>query len=684
MQRHRDRTRRGRRFLALAIGALVALMPATTFAKPQADPLGDYGDAPDGGGFRFPTRYLTSNSRVGGHGANHRTTGLEMLGTTVSAEFGASDPADPDGVPNLVNADGGDDGLIGVLARAYGSPFTGGPPLTDLTLGVRVTIPAGAPAGPRFLNILLDVNRDGQWRYSARDPEWVVENVAVIIPPGTSQIVQLPIGAFDVTTTDPASVMWMRITLTRSEIAAAPFVGLGGWDGSGDFAFGETEDYVLYSGSTLVPPPWVPPCDCRYTINKEPKVLLLDHGTGGTLTWTITVRGANCPAPLFDDLFETEEVSGFGQLGGGAKPGEIGVPVFGPSFISPLVNQFTLTVPISSLTVHNTGGYQMFGVRARFHGTCPDGSFAFAASVPKKVVIAHPTVEGDVFFSILNFGGAFVQPPGITIPLPTSPGPPMGYVIFANNQPTPGTIRAMQIRNHNPFGFPQTGTLQGVLPVTTFLDVDFRPDPNAPLNQPDVQTTISGLFLAGYTDQQVLQAGIANEATLRAQKMPLDPASYEESIRQITEQVGLPAGVDTINNIVFVNQVRGFSIWTLGRPGLTLTDCNANGVPDVQEIGLNGRLDCFNKAAPPNGLQPVSGGPNLVLDTCECVGDWNRDGIVVPIDAALFIIGWSIGAANPGNLDSDLDCNGVIEPVDIAIFINSWFGGLTNPAANGC
>src|SRR5262249_2863960 len=157
----------------------------------------------------------------------------------------------------------------------------------------------------------------------------------------------------------------------------------------------------------------------------------------------------------------TDSPAGLGQQPGGAKPGEVGAGVFAQSFASSLVNQYTLTVPITSLTVHDVGYTQKFLVWARFHGTCPDGSFAFAATIPKLVSIIHPLPNGEVAFAFLDFGGPSLQPVAVPVPLIGNQGSPIAYVTFANNQPTPGRIYAARVRNQNPFGFPQTGTLQG-------------------------------------------------------------------------------------------------------------------------------------------------------------------------------------------------------------------------------
>ena len=92
----------------------------TAAASPTPPPplAADFGDAPDGApaGYRgtrvigrFPTRLDTRSSP--NPGAHVLTPGPDRLGESVTAEAGADDRADPDGVPNLINGDDGDDGV---------------------------------------------------------------------------------------------------------------------------------------------------------------------------------------------------------------------------------------------------------------------------------------------------------------------------------------------------------------------------------------------------------------------------------------------------------------------------------------------------------------------------------------------------------------------------------------------
>lgn len=207
-------------------------------------PVGDYGDAPDGSlaGYeepfnkvigKFPSLFSTSNSRLGRTGAHALRTGQETLGLEVSVETDVIDPADPDGTINLVDEDSRDDGLrVG---------FDQADPDTPKTIDIVVAVAQAAPAVRRFVNMLVDRNHDGVWQRFGETEEWVIKNQEVNITPGSSGVAaQVPY-----TLIQGASPTWVRIVLTRAPISEVEFAAVGGWDGSGEFEFGEVEDHFL-------------------------------------------------------------------------------------------------------------------------------------------------------------------------------------------------------------------------------------------------------------------------------------------------------------------------------------------------------------------------------------------------------------------------------------------------------
>ena len=215
--------------------------PAVTVAASPTPPslAADFGDAPDGApaGYRgtrvigrFPTRLDTRSSP--NPGAHILSPGPDRLGEAVTAEAGAHDRADPDGVPNLINADAGDDGVTALTLSLDQVP-------AQATLEVSVALTAAAPRGPRYLNVLIDMNLDGRWSVGEdATPEWAVRNLVVNLAPGSSRSVRTRQFALGSANRLPDGA-WMRVALTRERIVG------DAWDGGGRWHAGEIEDYQL-------------------------------------------------------------------------------------------------------------------------------------------------------------------------------------------------------------------------------------------------------------------------------------------------------------------------------------------------------------------------------------------------------------------------------------------------------
>lgn len=165
--------------------------PTTTTGGPSWEGF-DFGDAPDR---PYPSTRAEDGSR-------HRNLGVAWLGGNVSGE--------PDS--RQVNRDSFDDGLAGT------SPVT-------------VEVTNRNHSGPLYVNVLIDVEENGDWE----DPgEWAVRNREVSVDPGETETVQL-----DITWT---SGPFMRVTLTGEPV--------DDYDGTGAFAIGETEDYSIVHQSS--------------------------------------------------------------------------------------------------------------------------------------------------------------------------------------------------------------------------------------------------------------------------------------------------------------------------------------------------------------------------------------------------------------------------------------------------
>jgi hypothetical protein len=231
-------------------GELIELWSVLEFPGPitgsaSTAPRGDYGDAPDGQDAyegvlgRYPTLFNTTNSQLGlitssqlgaklpgGHTLN---IGEETLGFNVSAEIDATDPNDPDGTPNLVDSDS--DERIYIITEQ-----------NQARLAFTVAVSAGAPNTTRYANALIDFDQSGNWSQGPAGTEWVTVNLPVDVDPGSSDTIMTPL--FDWGNQSPLVwPVWMRLALTRSEIEESQFADIGGWDGSGQFDYGEIEDY---------------------------------------------------------------------------------------------------------------------------------------------------------------------------------------------------------------------------------------------------------------------------------------------------------------------------------------------------------------------------------------------------------------------------------------------------------
>lgn len=277
-------------------------------------PVAEYGDAPDGTSAmypgplfsivgNFPTLYDATGrgtTRVPGRtGAHHLDSSQEWLGPLFpdapagppSREQDADDLlTDPDGLANLVDGDGWDGG-ISVFISVDQIP-------ARATVRFAVTVAPGAPNVTRYVNVLVDLNQNGEWGGTGArgEPEWPVKNMSVNVSPGTTQKITSDWFAFGNGNVLPFPT-WLRITLTRSPIDPGEF-GDEGWDGSAPpdgFAFGETEDYYLN------------PCNWPWGLIRKPILsvscqspIFLKRPWDGWTTFTCIIRnnGGKVAAPL--------------------------------------------------------------------------------------------------------------------------------------------------------------------------------------------------------------------------------------------------------------------------------------------------------------------------------------------------------------------------------------------------
>jgi hypothetical protein len=553
-------------------GVPALLMAALLMAAAPAsagDPTGDYGDAPDGAGGFFPTSFATASSRVGGPGVHHLTTGLEMLGPSVSAEAGVSDPLDPDGVPNLVDADS-DDGVLSLLVLPAGAVF--GVPMVQPTLAVTFSVAPGAPNVTRYLNVLLDVNGDGMWMDTGASKEWVLINHEVDTLPGTAESIMI---ALDVVLPTlaflPPGPMYMRCTFSRTPISPLVHAATGGWDGSGAFAFGETED-VDYKLLATMPGP-----SCVFNVVCNPRAVLALHGGSFQICIDVTVAGPpgcmyNCvgtqlndPGPLMG-LFATNGLGPNDTIDTSDCDGDDGG---GPGLSTRCV---TITTE-----EHDIGLIQSFSITFRLQGFLGGAKVWGATKTCGALVLHDPpdwvVEELDIIPGLPPLGTPIAVGP---------PGDPVAWVVFAEEQPVEGSITIARGASLLP------GTPAGTLPTSFLVDVSL--DGGA-------QTCIDQLWLAGYTDAEVAAAAAA-EVQLR----PLGSRptlGYTDAGAELAA-LGSNTVVDTFGNVVRIEQPAEVGLVTLDLDQPVIWTDMANGlggtlgVPALAGSGL------------PSGGQPVA------------------------------------------------------------------------------
>lgn len=224
-------------FTIILVGLLAACnapVPGGGPAPPGSPPAADYGDAPDGGDTDYPEPFVQQAqfpTLFASNGARTLRVDEATLGPTASQEVDASDPADPDGMPNLTNSDS-DDGLVDFFIT-----LTAIPPPT--TLSVDVVGPPGSPGGTFYINAVIDLNMDGEWggRGANGELEWVVQNQPVQVSAGNTTSFTSPPFGFSNGNLLPEGA-YMRIALTKDTVP-------GNWDGTGEFSSGEIEDHII-------------------------------------------------------------------------------------------------------------------------------------------------------------------------------------------------------------------------------------------------------------------------------------------------------------------------------------------------------------------------------------------------------------------------------------------------------
>ena len=272
--------------------------------------IADYGDAPDGGRTDYPSPFTQTGAfptLYASGGAHTLSVDDATLGAAASLEEDADDVADPDGAPNLTNADS-DDGLVNFFMVLNAIP----PPTT---MTVKVNAPANSAGGTFYLNAVADLNMDGQWGGTGanNESEWIVQNHSVTVVPGDSTTVTPDPFAFTNGNIVPDGA-YMRIALTKEMVSSS------NWNGTGQFSSGEIEDHVVdlpEVGGKKNPVlrvdcngPYVPGDDVECeVVNMRNVAGNFTYTVVRTGTGTVPVFGGAPPSPVAINGLETKVIT---------------------------------------------------------------------------------------------------------------------------------------------------------------------------------------------------------------------------------------------------------------------------------------------------------------------------------------------------------------------------------------
>lgn len=210
--------------------------PSPSPTLPPRAPTADYGDAEDPA---FPSLFASDGART-----------LDITQFWLGSLDDPSVTAEEDA--RVVDRDELDDGLERLAVRGGAA-----------SLAFRAVKSRAATAGTVYFNLLADLDGNGEWQGVS---EWVVANRSVPLPPGGSELIEaeLPLR--------PGAEIWIRASLTDMPVDEQAF--RDGWDGTGEFAVGEVEDYRFAAPPDEPPvtePPWTPTPSPTPTLTPTPR-----------------------------------------------------------------------------------------------------------------------------------------------------------------------------------------------------------------------------------------------------------------------------------------------------------------------------------------------------------------------------------------------------------------------------
>jgi hypothetical protein len=246
--------------------AVLATLALLLSAPAHAEMPGDYGDAPEGT-LAYPDLGVTGafpTCRSTGPAGYVYHMGMDAAYLGTEAAFDAEADCPEAAVDGDECFEDGDAGLIepipwtiqeDVAAACSGlAPTPLSTTCSEVTWGEQIDIMVRSLLPQAYLNVLADWNRDGRWGGSVsctgdgEVPEHVLVNFP--IPEGYSgRLSDLMEGPERTFLSGPSGGrVWFRFTISDTPVPED-------WNGEGEFAAGETEDYLL----SLEPPTAVTP-----------------------------------------------------------------------------------------------------------------------------------------------------------------------------------------------------------------------------------------------------------------------------------------------------------------------------------------------------------------------------------------------------------------------------------------
>ncbi len=424
-------------FLLFTVFLLVILAPALARAQDVNPGPGDWGDAPEGAlaypslgvAGQFPTCFGGPAGFIW-HGNPGRAVDL-YWGFDVDDEIDGNAgfcPAPPYEMDECWGPFDGDGGLaipdtytIGVGNVVV--PCGQQPPrplgftcqVLNLTVGgpfeANIVNNSGAPG---FVNVAFDWNQDGTWGGQVMCGALVPEHAIVNLPVPPFYVGPLSgLSPGPVQIGPNAGYVWIRMTLSNQPVSA-------GWDGSGLFDLGETEDYLIevldqpaqgelgdapegafaYPGVLGQFPTCVAGGPAGYVFHQAPNSAYF----GPSVDFEFEGNANVCPPPAYDQ----DECNGGGGDGGilfpmpltldpGATSTTCPNGAVGPSLVGCLTARWGADIDID--VTNNSPDVRYVSVLADWDGNgewdlAPGGACPNGVSPSEQVLLNHPVPSG--------------------------------------------------------------------------------------------------------------------------------------------------------------------------------------------------------------------------------------------------------------------------------------------------